>query len=370
MSKLERRINDLFVLNTSKRTNTHANSAIKSYSKNRDLTIEHSEFIRDIVSTTSFDTNTNAINPGNPALFPYLHEIARNYTIYDPHSIVFEYRPTSGEALSSTNTALGSVFMAIDSNVIEEHYSSKLEYLNSGNAVSCRPSQPMSISATNGFRQDYYVRNGASTHEMKTSSTTMVSTSSGIFDSRLNDLGRLQVATQGFQAGGSNVGELYVHYKISFRRIIADGNLENNLPWAHYSFASPTTSNYFGGTRAVVGRSNLDCTIGTSSILFPSGITQGNFAINYQAIGASTALVVPNVTYYNCTAIFNQYAAPGSNYWGPATSTSTVLYNTWPIRITGDDAKVSFASGTLPASSTFGDLYIQQVSGTIDNLGV
>ncbi len=76
---------------------------------------KHRECLGDIITSSTagaFKYNRYLFNPTNPALFPWLHQIAVNYESYRVRGCIFEFRSMSGNALNSVNTALGNVIMS------------------------------------------------------------------------------------------------------------------------------------------------------------------------------------------------------------------------------------------------------------------
>lgn len=169
--------------------------------------IRHSEYICDIISSSTvgaFKVDDFAINPGLAQSFEYLAQLAANYTEYKIEGMIFEFRTRSVDALNSTNTALGSVYMATQYNSLEPNFSSKAEMSSYMYCNNCKPSESMLHIIECDPRQtsveQLYIRTGS------------VPTNS---DPRLYDLGRLQIATQGMQAASVNIGELHVTYQVA-----------------------------------------------------------------------------------------------------------------------------------------------------------
>ena len=67
------------------------------------------------MSADVFKIDSYLINAANPKTFPWLSQIAANYEQYDIEGMVF-----SADALNSTKTALGTVMMATQYDVLDE----------------------------------------------------------------------------------------------------------------------------------------------------------------------------------------------------------------------------------------------------------
>lgn len=64
----------------------------------------------------AFKMDKYRVNAGLAKTFPWLSGFANNYESYRPVRVIFEYVPTSGMAVASNDTALGSVTMAAQYN--------------------------------------------------------------------------------------------------------------------------------------------------------------------------------------------------------------------------------------------------------------
>jgi len=170
-------------------------------------TVRHREYIKDIVSSGSantFNLESFDINPGNEDLFPWLSQIAPNYEQYEIEGMIFEFRSMSADALNSTNTALGSVVMACNYDVLDDNFGSKSEMENYQWGCSAKPScsfmHPIECApAQTAISTILYTRGGP--------------VPAGA-DARLYDWGNFQIATSGLQGTSVVVGELWVSYQI------------------------------------------------------------------------------------------------------------------------------------------------------------
>lgn len=171
------------------------------------VVVRHSEYICDVISSSTagaFNVQSFPINAGIAQTFEYLAQIAGNFTEYKIEGMIFEFRTRSVDALNSTNTALGSVYIATQYNSLEPNFSSKAEMSSYMYCNNCKPSESMYHIIECDPRQTslehLYIRTG--------------NVPSGA-DIRMYDIGRLQIATQGMQAASVNIGELHVTYQCS-----------------------------------------------------------------------------------------------------------------------------------------------------------
>lgn len=195
----------------------------------RETRIIYREYIGDVVSDSAggFKLGSYLINPGNADLFPWLSTVARCYEQWTPNGIMFEFKSTSSEYVSSQ--ALGSVIMATDYDTYDTLYANKVEMLNSAYSNEAKPSQ--------------HILHGIECDPRDTPNMIMYCDHGDIpsgADQRDYYLGRFQIATQGGPASAVTLGSLYVHYDITFRKESVP-KLLSMAYFAKFSF-TPTTA--------------------------------------------------------------------------------------------------------------------------------
>lgn len=168
--------------------------------------ISHREYLGDIVSASSastFSYKVFSINPGLDGTFPWLSQIASNFTQYRIMGMAFEFRSMSADALNSTNTALGQIIIATNYDPASPAFSSKAEMENSAYAQSIKPSSSVlhliECDTSTMPVSEMYIRGGEAPNGT---------------DIRFYDLGKTTVATNGFQGTNVNAGELWVTYQV------------------------------------------------------------------------------------------------------------------------------------------------------------
>lgn len=180
------------------------------------IRVKHREFIKDLLvpdDPASFNIKDYVINPGNRELFPWLGQMARQYSQYKIHGMVFAYKSMSSDYAASG--PLGTVFMATNYNALDRPFSSKLELENTEFAVSTKPSMSLVHAIecdpkVSGFEILYIRDPGYDTGETS--------------DRRFYDYGRFQVGTQGLPGTpGNTLGELWVTYDIELIKPIIGG---------------------------------------------------------------------------------------------------------------------------------------------------
>jgi len=164
--------------------------------------IMHREYLQDISSSTGFSIQAFPINPGLEGTFPWLSVIAQNFECYELLGLVFEFKSTSATAVSSTNTALGTVILSTEYDSINPPFASKQEMEAHEFTVATAPSgnvlHAVECDPRSSVLPQLYLRSSVNP--------------SGT-DIRLYDMGTFYIATQGMQAV-STIGELWVSYHV------------------------------------------------------------------------------------------------------------------------------------------------------------
>lgn len=315
-----------------------------------EVIITKREYVGEISGSEDFANTDFDINPGNAALFPWLSRIAPNYEQYTWEGLIFEYRPTSVDALDSANTAIGSVMLTTDYNVENDKYSSKMQFLQNEATVSVKPScgvmHPVECARAKTQVPILNVR------------TAEVSTG----DKRLYDIGKFQIATDGQQSGTTNVlGELWVTYQCRFRKStmsVADSELV-----AYYELNGTESGNPLGTSPPSVVYDNIGLTVGlpnatVSTIIVPAEVG-GLFEVCLQWSGSAATTVFPSFSLQSAGNLFwtdvtSDYSAVASGNFGTAAAGQTVMCMRKFILIDpqeyfpGGTMTVGFV-GTLPA---------------------
>lgn len=103
------------------------------------IRVRHREYLRDVTTSVTFQSNPLYLNPTNPSSFPWLSTIAHNFEQWVPHALVFEFVPTSGNAIQGLSAALGSVSISTQYDVTQPAFVSKQAALNHYFASSSSP---------------------------------------------------------------------------------------------------------------------------------------------------------------------------------------------------------------------------------------
>jgi hypothetical protein len=190
--------------------NGHSIPMIKN--TNTGVIIRHQESLTDIGPSNKFIQRTYSINPGLATTFPWLSMIAANYEQWKPRGILFMYKAMSANALTGTNTSLGTVVLATEYNAADTlPYETKSDMENQEFSNSAKPSKsiihPIECSKYQNPMSILYTRPGQTPPNA---------------DVRLYDLGIFTIGTQGMQLQSTGaepigtIGELWISYEIEF----------------------------------------------------------------------------------------------------------------------------------------------------------
>lgn len=242
------------------------------------VTIRHREFLCEVRSTTTFQIQqVFPINPGMSKTFPWLANIARQFQQYRVKGMVFHYIPTSGNAVSSTNNALGSVMLQTSYRASDATPATKVELLNEYWSTEVVPSEtvahPIECNPSENPFNVHYVRG-----------TDTIPTGDSLL---MYDLGETFLATSGQQAGNVILGDLWVTYEIELKKPVLFSNI---LPTDYFSArftGAITSSNYFSTPGAREG--SLPVTFTAPRLVVFGEDMDGTYDVWFTAFGSIAA---------------------------------------------------------------------------------
>jgi len=218
-------------------------TSVPTFSKDESTIISHREYVMDVTSglgtPSAFKITKLALNPGDPATFPWLAAIAANYEEYEFLGCIFQYKSTSGDAIASTNTTLGTVILATQYDPTKPAFDTKQEMQNYFFSQSCKPADDamhaIELKKSITPVKQLYVRNGKNTSDL-----------------RWTDFGNFYIATVGMQAAGVNLGELWVTYKVKLLKpkLPQTVGLGGAIASSTLSGVGATTANPFGAGKS------------------------------------------------------------------------------------------------------------------------
>jgi len=241
------------------------------------IRVTHREFVKDLVvpnSPSTFSLESFLINPANAVLFPWLATMARQYSQYKIHGMVFAYKTMSSDI--TAGGALGTVIMATNYNSIDRAFQSKIEMENSEFAVSTKPS----MSLVHAIECDPKY-SGLDVLYVRDPSYETLDTN----DRRFYDYGRFQLATSGLPGtAGVTMGEIWVSYDIEFMKPVIGGT---GLP--AYVLGKTITSRP-DGSISVSSNSRVTSIYYTDALISPSAGTITSVLPATPNIGGDAAL--------------------------------------------------------------------------------
>jgi len=319
-------------------------SVPEMHKSDQTVVVRHREFVTTVKSSIDFQVQQSFdINPGNYLLFPWLAGIAARFQEYKLRGMVFHYVPTSGSAVSSSNSALGAVMMQTSYRASDSAPSSKIEMLNEYNSNESVPCDafchPIECDPKENPFNIQYVRSNTTT---------------SVEDKLLYDLGTMHLAVQGCQTSGNPVGDLWVTYEVELKKPIVSSNITSSIRSYSALTTSAVTSNIFATVGTTLG--SLPVTLSGNTITFAKGVT-GNFQITLRYTSTFTALPVwTQPTLANCSLTFGP---AGYTWLRTIATTATALDG--PVALLW----VQILDPTTAATVTFPDLAAAGTTGSM-----
>jgi len=166
----------------------------------------HREYLGELTTgvgtPSAFTLQSYSINPGNSLLFPFGARIAENFQEWEVRGMLVELKSEASE--TSTSLSLGSMFCAVDYNILDPPPTNKTELENLEYACSNKPSKsilmPVECSRKNDVLTHLYI---AVDEDYQTG------------DKRLYDLGKLYVGSFGCPVANAPIAEIWITYEIA-----------------------------------------------------------------------------------------------------------------------------------------------------------
>jgi hypothetical protein len=226
------------------------------HNTSQSILVRHKEYIGPVTSSPGFNVLYQLpLNPGLPGSFPWLSGVAARYQEYAIKGMVFHYVPASGNAISSTNPALGTVMIQTSYRASDSAPVSKVEMLNEYCASEAVPSEafihPIECDPKENPFNIHYVR----------------ATTPPVGEPLMSyDLGKTFIATQGQQAGGYTLGDIWVTYEIELKKPV----ITTDISTPSYGYLSGTVQSFTDVFHATTSTSGpLAITASGNSITIP-----------------------------------------------------------------------------------------------------
>lgn len=321
---------------------------------NRAIRVQYREYIGDVfthpTSAGAFHAVSYSLNPGLVGTCPWLAPVAQQYEQWTPNGIVFEFKSTSSDYVATQ--ALGSVIMATEYDVLDNGFSNKQEMLNTAYSNEAKPSEHIVHGVECDPRDNpnsiFYVRSGAVPADG---------------DIRDYDLGRFTIATQGGATANLNLGSLYIHYDITFRK----EQLFNGVPLrgalnAYYTLNGMSNIAPLGASTPTMLGSSIpagDVKFTLNVMSLPTYTVGAKWLVIYMAYGTSSTLITApsGVTALAGCSSEAIWSGPALNDTGYRFVFMEKVLQTSPV------ATISFKTDmTMPAGTRTGSIYLIQLN--------
>lgn len=327
--------------------------------------IRFQEYIGDVISSSSANTfklDSYPINPGQSKTFQWLSQIAPNYTEWTAEGIVFAFKSTSGDALNSVNTALGTIVMATNYDSTQPDFSSKSEMFNYEYSSQCKPSHDVmhmiECKRSQTVLNELYVRPNA---------TIAAATN----DIRFYDLGKFQIASDGCQGTSVKLGQLWVTYQIVLRKQRMFDSLGMNILYTKFhSNTSVAAATPFGTAGATIvddeDSVNLFVDQTATTLTLPTSNSIQTFQMQFAWSGSAAAIVMPVFTFTNATEVVDIIPYPQAGLAGQTQALKIKFFKTL-----GDGTQpviTAGVAGTAPAGTPVMYCTIMQVPNGVNGL--
>lgn len=329
----------------------------------------HREYLGDLITSATaggLKIDSFNLNVGDEQCFPWLSQVCKtSYQQYKLEGCVFEFKSFSADALNSTNTALGSVFAAVNYDYTDADLGSRAQIENCDWSNSSKPSESFIVPVE--CKPKMTGLNGGLLYVLNQPNVPANA------DPKTYYLGKVFFGTLGFQGTSVNCGSIYVTYKVRLMKPIMSAPLSNahfvNLMRTGATDAAPlgtatvATSDYTANT--------LNATFTGTVMTIPRKfmIAGARYLMILSYVGSSTAaLVCPAVTStvgLTLTGAWNSWV--NDALYEPvatgvtATSCSTTIE--WVNQAQSNvDGSITFAACNPPDSCTC-QIYITQRNG-------
>lgn len=327
------------------------------HNDDQSIVVRHREYLGEVRSKGAFTVRQSyELNPGNQQTFPWLSGIAIRFQEYRIRGLVFHYIPSSGNAVSSTNAALGTVMLQTSYRATDAAPVSKVEMLNeycSNEAVPSEPfAHPIECNPKENPFNVMYVRSG-----------TVPTTDSKL----MYDLGITHLAVSGQQADDNVMGDLWVSYEIELKKPLVSSNVTGAAKTANIQYVAGTitTTDFFNGSSSSGG--NLGITVSGKTVTFPKGAV-GTYLIALRLSGAGTfsaTTFTNNQTYTDCTQAYycRSVAYAGTNVTGTGVGAMFIL-SACTISDPAVSATFTFGTSAWTGTATTSELTVTQMVQT------
>jgi hypothetical protein len=330
------------------------NPVASMHSSGETIRVNHREYIGDVITSATPGAFSSTLYPLNPGLFgsyPWLSGIAQQFQEYTIKGMIYEFVSTSGDAIASSNTALGSVMMATQYRASATPFANKITMLNEFFSTDGKPStnfcHPIECDPKENPFNVQYIRG---------------STPGAGEDIKMYDLGVFTIATIGSQGTSVNIGELWCSYDIELRKPqVADVTNLYGETAHYYNGGASTAANL--GTIYTKRFDSIGLAITPSTITFPTG-SLGSYYVTYW-YPFSTAITPSAPTVVNGSIPPDWAGGTNTTEYNTVAAGVNVGFTSYLVQIVNPEvACVITQTGIViaPAGTVFIDLVVTQVA--------
>jgi len=136
--------------------------AVTTAGNTRNFTIPIDEDVGTITGSTGYALTTVSLNPGNPAMLPFVSRVAQNYERYEFKNLRFEYRPSASVFATVGSQGLVGIAATMDAVQVPPSTQAQADVLYHSPIVeTARPtglSLPKSFLQCKSAREKFFVR--------------------------------------------------------------------------------------------------------------------------------------------------------------------------------------------------------------------
>lgn len=310
--------------------------SVNQHDMSGDIYVTRTEFVQNITVSgaagqpTLFQVTSYALNPGLQQTFPWLSQVASNFTMYEFNGLMFQYKPLFSED-AGTSANLGKIVMATQYDPNSGPFRTSVEMENYDYANSSKPSMGLVHGVETANHQQalnmQYVRTGSTAR-----------------DRIFTDIGTFQVGTEGVPLAAAAtqaiIGELWVTYSVKLSRAelynsLLGAGINTDILRGSCSAAQLTTGTTFQKSSNSIGITVFPVSATSFTMFFPLNISLGYYQFVVQFSSGATVFTTQQVLlpsgFVNC-----QNYIPGSTIPG-APVTAAVAPST-PIGTTSNQA--------------------------------
>ena len=276
------------------------------------IIISHKEYLTDVYGNEAADefvNNSWALNPGIEKTFPWLSQFAQNFEEYTMHQLMFTYRATISNDLSTSNGQVGTIIMVVDYNPDNTPFIDKGTMMQYAGAVSSKVTNTVCC----GVECDPGQNSGVVGQYVRYMPVLQGQ------DLKMYDRGTFQLALSGTPDAFVNqpIGELWVSYTVALRkpRLTTGLGLAISTDYFIYTAAPYFNMNNLAEAPIVPAlQNNIGCDLLTT-LTNSGGINYFGLGVRFPAYASSYYEIdmtyVPEGTWAHPLSITNTYVPFG-----------------------------------------------------------